>query len=65
VRERCQALLEEIDNWLTGLPKPDPASGDEVVHTGIGVYHYLSDHGDDRSFKTGLIDEGLVKETNE
>jgi hypothetical protein len=65
VRERCQALLEEIDNWLTGLPKPDPASGDEVVHTGIGVYHYLSDHGDDRSFKTVLIDEGLVKETSE
>jgi hypothetical protein len=54
--------LEEIDNWLTGLPKPNPEEGDEVVHTGIGVYHYLSDIGDDRSFKQLLIDEGLVKE---
>jgi hypothetical protein len=61
VRERCQALLEEIDNWLTGLPKPNPKGGDKVVHTGIGVYHYLMDDVDDRSFKDLLKDEGLVK----
>jgi len=65
VRDRCQALLEEIDNWLTGLPKPDPSAGDEVIHTGIGVYHYLSDQSDNRSFKNVLVDEGLVKEIKE
>jgi hypothetical protein len=61
VRERCQVLLEEIDNWLTTLPTPNQDAGDEVIHTGIGVYHYLSDHGDDRSFKEVLVDEGLVR----
>ena len=65
VRDRCQALLEEIDNWLTGLPKPNPKAGDEVVHTGIGVYHYLSEKADDRSFKEVLVDEGLIKVSNE
>jgi len=61
LRERCQVLLEEIDNWLTTLPTPNKDAGDEVIHTGIGVYHYLSDHGDDRSFKEVLVDEGLVR----
>ncbi len=61
LRDRCQELLEEIDNWLTGLPKPDPENGDQVVHTGLGIYHYLVDQDDDRSFKRLLIDEGLIK----
>ena len=65
VRDRCQSLLEEIDNWLTGLPKPDPKAGDEVVHTGIGVYHYMSDQADNRSFKRVLVDEGLVRDPND
>jgi len=61
LRERCQALLEEIDNWLTKLPKPDPTKGDEVVRTGVGVYHYMSEEMDDRSFKKLLTDEGLIR----
>jgi len=61
LRERCQILLEEIDNWLTTLPTPDAEAGDEIIHTGVGVYHYLSDHGADRSFKEVLVDEGLVR----
>jgi hypothetical protein len=61
LRERCQALLEEIDNWLTKLPKPDPKQGDEVVRTGVGVYHYMSEELDDRSFKKLLTDEGLIR----
>jgi hypothetical protein len=61
LRERCQALLEEIDNWLTKLPKPDPEKGDEVVKTGVGVHHYVTDELEDRSFKKLLMDEGLIK----
>ena len=61
VRERCQALLEEIDNWLAAMPKPNAEKGDDVVYTGIGVYHYMSSEADDRSFKSLLIDEGLIK----
>jgi Family of unknown function (DUF6502) len=59
LRERCQALLEEIDNWLTNLPRPDRNKGDKVVRTGIGMYHYLNEEKDERSFKELLADEGL------
>ncbi|MGI9287182.1 MAG: DUF6502 family protein, partial [Pseudomonadales bacterium] len=41
LRERCQALLEELDNWLANLPDPDPDDNDAVIHTGVGVYHYM------------------------
>jgi hypothetical protein len=61
LRERCQALLEEIDNWLTKLPKPDPKKGEEVIRTGVGVYHYMNDELDDRSFQIVLHDEGLIR----
>ena len=42
IRERCQALLEEIDNWLSKQPVPDKAKGDEVIQTGVGIYHYVT-----------------------
>ena len=64
LRERCQVLLEEIDNWLAGLPKPDPKKGDDVIHTGIGIYHYMSHEQDERSFKNLLMDEGLIRLEN-
>ncbi len=64
LRERCQVLLEEIDNWLAGLPKPDPKKGDDVIHTGIGIYHYMSHEDDERSFKNLLMDEGLIRLEN-
>lgn len=41
VRERGQVLLEEIDNWLSQLDKPDPLNGDPVVGTGVGIYHFV------------------------
>jgi hypothetical protein len=41
VRERGQVLLEEIDNWLSQLDKPDPSSGDAVVGTGVGIYQFV------------------------
>jgi hypothetical protein len=65
LRERAQALLEEVDNWLTNLPKPDPAKGDEVVRTGVGVYHYLASEKEEQSFKSLLEDEGLIRVRNE
>lgn len=61
IRERCQALLEEIDNWLAAMPKPSSEQGDDVIYTGIGVYHYMSLEADERSFKDLLIDEGLIR----
>jgi hypothetical protein len=37
---RAQILLEEIDNWLTQLDKPDPATKHELS-TGLGIFHYI------------------------
>lgn len=61
IRDRCQALLEELDNWLTKLPIPDGEEGDEVVHTGVGMYHYMTQVADDRSLKQVLVDEGMIR----
>ncbi len=61
LRERCQTLLEELDNWLAKMPIPDAKKGDEVIHTGVGVYHYMTNEADDRNFRTVLRDEGLVR----
>jgi hypothetical protein len=65
LREKCQALLEEIDNWLTNLPRPDKNRGDQVIRTGIGMFHYLNEEKDERTFKELLKDEGLVSGTND
>ena len=53
IRERCQALLEEIDNWLSKQAAPDKAKGDEVIQTGVGIYHYVT---------TGDIEVKNIKE---
>ena len=42
IREKCQALLEEIDNWLSKLEPPNKAAGDEIIQTGVGVFHYVT-----------------------
>jgi len=41
VRERGQFLLEEIDDWLSKLDPLDEKTPEPVVHTGVGIYHYL------------------------
>lgn len=62
VNERCQALLEEIDNWIARLELPEKAVKDEVTHTGIGIYHYVERRDDKYTFKSKLESEGLLKE---
>ena len=39
-KERAKLLLEEIDNWVSQLDKPD-ASSQEKLSTGLGVFHYV------------------------
>ena len=65
LRERCQTLLEELDNWLAKLPVPDNGKGEEVIHTGVGVYHYMTNEFDDRNLRTVLEDEGLIRTSPE
>jgi hypothetical protein len=63
LRERCQTILEEVDNWITNLPKPNRNKGDVVIRTGMGIYHYMNDEEDERTFKQLLIDEGLISDS--
>ena len=61
VKERCQALLEEIDNWIAQLEAPEK-SGKNVTHTGVGIYQYI-ERGDEKlTFKEKLAAEGLIKD---
>jgi hypothetical protein len=39
IHQKCQALLEDIDNWLSKLEQP--SQRDEAIHTGVGIYHYV------------------------
>lgn len=39
IHEKCQGLLEDIDNWLTKLE--EPTKRDKVIETGVGIYHYV------------------------
>ena len=41
VREKCQGLLDDLDNWISKLEAPDENKGDDVVQTGVGIYHYV------------------------
>jgi len=45
IKQRAQLLLEEIDNWLSQLEEPNPDK-EEVIHTGLGIYHYIEDKDD-------------------
>ncbi len=57
VREKCQALLDDIDNWLSKLEGPEEKKGEEAVHTGVGIYHYVvHDENPDTEIKD-LLDE--------
>jgi hypothetical protein len=62
VKERCQALLEEIDNWIAQLDAPSKNNSQNVTHTGIGIYHYIERREDKKTFKEILEAEGLLKE---
>ena len=54
IRERGQALLDEVDNWLSKLD--DPSANDEAVNTGLGIYHYVVREEEDRDIQE-LLDE--------
>jgi len=43
IKVKAQLLLDEIENWLSLLEKPDDNAKDKVIHTGLGIYHYISE----------------------
>ena len=42
VRQKSQALLEDIDNWLSKLE--EPGKKDVVIQTGVGIYHFVVEY---------------------
>lgn len=62
IKERCQALLEEIDNWIAQLDLPEKPNEEDVTHTGIGIYHYIERRDEKRTLKEKLAAEGLLKD---
>ena len=62
IKERCQALLEEIDNWIAQLKQPTNDDVGNVTHTGIGIYQYVERRDDQSTFKEKLEKEGLLKD---
>lgn len=65
LRERCQDLLTELDNWIAKLPRPRPDKGEAVIRTGLGIYHYVGEELDERTFKDVLVDEDLIRKERE
>lgn len=61
VRQKCQALLEDIDNWLTKLDQPEKQ--DDVVQTGVGIYHFVveDDEYEDKNIKELLEDRSSAE----
>jgi len=55
LRERGQQFLVELDDWLAARPKPK--AGQPVVHTGVGVYHYMKSEEADRAL-VKMLEEG-------
>jgi hypothetical protein len=62
VKERCQFLLEEIDNWIAQLDEPKKSDEENVTHTGVGIYHYIERRDDRGTLKEKLTAEGLLKD---
>lgn len=56
VRQKSQALLEDIDNWLTKLERP--SKSDRTIQTGVGIYHFVveDDEYDEKNIKE-LLEE--------
>ncbi len=61
VRQKGQAFLEDIDNWMTKLEQP--RKGDEVVQTGVGIYHFVveDDEYDQKKIKEFLEEKSSTE----
>lgn len=61
VKERCQSLLEEIDNWTAQLNEPGKSDEGKITYTGIGIYQYIERRDDRGTLKEKLTAEGLLR----
>ena len=62
VRTKCQAFLEEIDNWLSKLEPPDPKDDGQSIQTGVGIFHFVVDIDEEqRKIKDLLGDRSIAE----
>src|SRR5262245_15191153 len=60
LRERGHQFLVELDDWLAARQKPK--KGEAVVHTGVGIYHYIRSEEAEKLLER-MIDEGEAGES--
>ncbi|MEJ1996501.1 MAG: DUF6502 family protein [Limibacillus sp.] len=70
VRDRGQAVLEDIDNWIAQQRGPDNRRPDKeerngIVQTGIGIYHYVVKEDDEPKSLRMLLEESSGIEEKE
>ncbi len=53
VRERGQLFADDIDNWFSERSKQKQGL-DDVIFTGIGIYHYVVNEEDEQDFGKSL-----------
>jgi hypothetical protein len=41
IKKRSQLFLDEIDNWLSQLDRPNSMGKSKTINTGVGVYHFI------------------------
>lgn len=64
IRDKSDEYLYAIDNWLSSYHEEYTADADEadVVHTGVGVFHYIESNDSRKSFRDVLLEKGLSKD---
>jgi hypothetical protein len=62
IRERGQNLLDEIDNWLSKLEPGDEGDSENMVNTGLGIYHYVVREESDKDIDELLDDRSQPKQ---
>jgi len=61
IREKCQELLEEIDNWLSKKKQPDIEKGEKAIKTGVGIFHFVTEPDDEVKNIKELLEDRSMK----
>lgn len=59
VREKSEEMLFSIDSWISTFGGAENLPPKDVIHTGVGVYHYVDDESDDVALGDLLRDRGI------
>jgi hypothetical protein len=57
VRDKCQSMLDDIDNWLSKLDAPEADDKTASLNSGVGIYHYVVRKEDDMERLQDLLED--------